>query len=169
MTRHKGISSRLVALVAVVAMALAGCGGAGAGPAKSVQSSTNTRPSSTKAAPAKVKKNWEAFFAGSTPANRKIQLLQNGKEFARVIKGQSSSALAKSVTAKVSRVTVSSSDKSALVRYSIYMGGKTALPKQKGTAVLQSGTWKVGDRSFCGLLALEQAKVPACKSLGKSG
>ncbi len=52
--------------------------------------------------------------------------------------------------------------------YDIYLGGKPALSNQTGTAVSQDGTWKVGDVSFCQLLALENGdKAPAvCSSVG---
>jgi hypothetical protein len=52
----------------------------------------------------------------------------------------------------------------AKVRYTITLGGQPALSNQTGVAVLQGGTWKVGDQSFCALLALEQAKASACAS-----
>jgi hypothetical protein len=112
-------------------------------------------------AAAKVKADWTAFFAGSTPAKRKIALLENGQKFAAIIDGQASSPLSKSVTAKVASVKVISPTK-ATVHYSLDLGGKPALTNQTGVAVLQGGTWKVGTHSFCGLLALEQTKAPAC-------
>jgi hypothetical protein len=114
-------------------------------------------------ATAKIKADWEAFFLGSTSANRKIALVQDGSSFAKVIKSQSTSPLAKSVTANVSKVMVDSKD-TATVRYSLNLGGKPALTNQKGEAVLQGGTWKVGAQSFCSLLALEQVKLPVCSS-----
>jgi hypothetical protein len=110
---------------------------------------------------AKIKADWVTFFAGSTPAKHKIALLQNGPSFAAVINVQASSPLSKSVGAKVSSVTVTSATK-AKVHYSLTLGGVPALSNQTGVAVLQGGTWKVGDQSFCGLLALEQTKTPAC-------
>ena len=45
----------------------------------------------------------------------------------------------------------------------------SALPSQTGTAIYQSGMWKVGDKSFCALLVLELGKsgVPsACMTAG---
>ena len=109
----------------------------------------------------KITTNWDAFFAGSTGANRKIALVQDGSSFAKVIKSQATSPIAKSVTAKVSKVVVDSKS-TATVRYSLNLGGKPALTNQKGEAVLQGGTWKVGAQSFCSLLALEQVKLPIC-------
>ena len=52
--------------------------------------------------------------------------------------------------------------------YDIFIGGKPALSNQTGTAVYQDGTWKVGDGSFCQLLALENGgkAPPACSSAG---
>ena len=110
-----------------------------------------------------VKDNWQKFFNGTTPAASKVKLLQDGSAFADIIKGQAASGMAKSTTAKVFSVKVVSSSK-ATVKYTIYLEGKPALANQKGTSVRQSGTWKVGDASFCSLLALEGTKTPACKS-----
>jgi hypothetical protein len=114
-------------------------------------------------AQAKIIADWDAFFSGSTPPTRKVALVQDGNSFVKVIDSQSGSPLAKSVAAKVSKVTLDSSSKAA-VRYSLTLGGKPALSNVPGEAVLESGTWKVGAQSFCGLLALEQTKVAACSS-----
>lgn len=111
----------------------------------------------------KIEADWVAFFSGSTDANRKIALVQDGPSFAKVIKSQSTSPLAQSASAKVSKVVVDSKD-TATVRYTVNLGGKPALTNQKGEAVLEGGTWKVGAKSFCSLLALEQVKVPVCTS-----
>jgi hypothetical protein len=116
-----------------------------------------------KSTTAKIAADWEAFFSGSTTASRKIALVQDGSSFAKIIESQSTSPIAKSVTAKISRVVVDSKN-TATVRYSLNLGGKPALTNQKGEAVLQGGTWKVGARSFCSLLALEQVKLPVCSS-----
>ncbi len=117
----------------------------------------------SKSTTAKIAADWEAFFSGSTTASRKIALVQDGSSFAKVIESQSSSPIAKSVTAKISKVVVDSKN-TATVHYSLNLGGKPALTNQKGEAVLQSGTWKVGAQSFCSLLALEQVKLPVCSS-----
>jgi hypothetical protein len=94
-------------------------------------------------------------------------LLQSGHRYAAIIAAQASSGLAKSASAKVTAVKVISPAQ-ATVTYDIYLGGKPALRNQTGTAVYQDGTWKVGDASFCQLLALENGgKAPAvCSSSG---
>jgi hypothetical protein len=112
--------------------------------------------------------NWEAFFNAKTPDSKRIALLQDGPEFASVIKSQSGSGLAALATAKVTHVTVSSPTQ-ATVTYEILVSGTPELKNQTGTAVLEDGTWKVGVASFCGLLTLENAGktsgLPAaCKS-----
>jgi len=38
------------------------------------------------------------------------------------------------------------------VKYDITAAGQSVASGQSGTAVLQNGTWKVGDDVFCGLL-----------------
>ena len=137
----------VLALLPVISLSLGACG-----------SSSPPKPS----AQAQITTNWEAFFAGTTPASRKIALVQDGSSFAEVIRGQASSPMAKSVAAKVSKVTVAASKTTATVVYSVTIGGKAALANQEGEAVLQGKTWKVGVQSFCTLLAMEQVKLPVC-------
>jgi hypothetical protein len=98
--------------------------------------------------------NWEAFFSAATPTSRRVELLQNGQTFAAVLSAQAKSPLASSASAKVQKVAMVSATQ-AKVSYDIVVGGSPALTSQTGVAVLQNGTWKVGDASFCGLLTLE--------------
>jgi hypothetical protein len=106
---------------------------------------------------------WQTFFAGTTPAARKIALLQNGRRFAGVIKAQASSSLAQASQAKVTAVTLVSPTK-ADVTYSILEGGQVALPDQKGQAVRVGGVWKVSAASFQALVKLEQGQAGASPS-----
>jgi hypothetical protein len=101
---------------------------------------------------------------------KRISLLQDGQEFASVIKSQASSSLASQASAKVIKVTVVSATRATVI-YSILESGKTVLAKQTGVAVYQDGTWKVGIASFCRLLTLENggktSSLPAaCKVAG---
>jgi hypothetical protein len=114
-------------------------------------------PSATASASATaaVTANWQEFFSGATPAERKMALVQQGQQFAQTIKAQAGSAIAQSTEAKVTSVTITSPT-TATVTYSITMGGQTALPDQKGKAVLEGGVWKVSAKSFADLLKLEQ-------------
>ena len=93
--------------------------------------------------------------------SRKVALLQNGEDYAKVVAAQARSPIVKGVAAEVSNVTLTSATK-ATVTYSLTIGGKPVLADLKGEAVLQNGTWKVGDQSFCALLSLEQVKAPGC-------
>jgi hypothetical protein len=98
---------------------------------------------------------------------KRVSLLQDGSQFARIIQGQSGSGLASTATAKVVSVTNVTATQ-ATVKYNILISGATALPGAVGTAVFQGGQWKVGAVSFCNLLHLEQLKTlpAACKSAG---
>ena len=75
--------------------------------------------------------------------------------------------MASSASATVTKVTVTSPAQ-ATVTYTVLLGTTPALTNQSGVAVYQNGTWKVGDASFCGLLALENGgKAPSvCSSAG---
>jgi hypothetical protein len=140
-------------------------------PSPTAPATTSAPASSTggsAAAVSEITANWEGFFSGSTAAAKKITLLQNGQAFSSVIDGQAGSAMSKSTTAKVLSVTPNSTGTQASVKYTILFGGTPALSNQTGTAINESGTWKVGDATFCQLLALENnGKAPSvCSSAG---
>jgi hypothetical protein len=178
MNSHRHISQLAVAGgLAVLAVTLAACGssspsasGSSTPAAKTSAPATSPAPttSSASGSTAAITTNWEAFFNAKTPDSKRVTLLQDGTEFASVIKSQSGSGLAALATAKVTHVTVNSPTQ-ATVTYEILVSGTPELKNQTGTAVLEDGTWKVGVASFCGLLTLENAGktsgLPAaCKS-----
>jgi hypothetical protein len=156
-------------LVLVLAAAIAACSNSSSSSASHTASGAASTVSASAlgagSATAQIKANWEAFFSGTTPAAQKISLLQNGQEFASIINAQADSVLARSASAMVTAVKMTS-PMQATVTYDIFIGGKPALSNQTGTAVYQDGTWKVGDGSFCQLLALENGgkAPPACSS-----
>jgi hypothetical protein len=100
-----------------------------------------------------------------------VQLLQNGSEFSSAISAFASSPLAAAVTSKVDSVALTSSTE-ATVKYDLSALGTTVAKGASGTAVLEDGTWKVGDGVFCGLLTeavsagvMSKSAVPsACSS-----
>lgn len=164
----------------VVACGSNGGGGSSANSTPPASSAPATSPATSPAssAPASagsaadvkaITTNWTAFFNAKTPTAKRISLLQDGQMVAQAIKAQEG-GLAASASAKVKTVTVTSPTKASVV-YDILLGGQPALSGQKGVAVKQNGTWKVGLASFCGLLQLEaqgsSSGVPsACKSAG---
>jgi hypothetical protein len=175
--------SSVILLACVVGAGVTACGsssGAAAGsasatssaPASSAPASSSSAPAATggSAASQSIAANWTAFFSAKTPVAKRVSLLQDGQQFSSIIKSQAGSGLASEATAKVTSVSVSSSSKAA-VTYSILVAGQAALSGQKGVAVKEDGTWKVGLASFCGLLALENggktSGLPsACNSAG---
>lgn len=167
--------------LSVVACGSNGGGGSSANSTPPASSAPATSPATSPAssAPASsagsaadvkaIKANWTAFFDAKTPTAKRVSLLQDGQQLAQAIKAQEG-GLAASASAKVKSVTVTSATQATVV-YDILLGGQPALSGQKGVAVKQDGTWKVGLASFCGLLKLEatgsSSGVPsACKSAG---
>jgi hypothetical protein len=159
------MSSRRLILLGAATFALVGVASAG-GSISTTLPAIGALPSASSVSPAaekaQITKNWTLFFSGSTPASKKIQLLQNGQRFAAVIRAQVQSPLAQQTKANVIKVTLSSST-TARVIYTITLAGQPALKNQAGTAVRVGGIWKVGDKSFCALLSLEGTKPPACR------
>jgi hypothetical protein len=143
---------RRLALVVVVGLALAGCGG----------SSHKSTTESTAAAQAQIKSAYQKFFSGRTPISDRVAVLQNGPKFKGLVTSFANNPLAKNVSVTVSSVTLQGAN-TAKVVYTVKLGS-AGLPKQTGTAVLQNGTWKVGDASLCKLVALQGSTPSVCKS-----
>ena len=158
MTRTWTVRAAVAAGALLLVVVAAACG-------KAVNANATTAPSPTASASATaaVTADWQEFFSGATPAARKMALLQQGQQFATTIKAQAGSAIARSTQAKVTSVTITSPT-TATVTYSITLGGQTALPDQKGQAVLEGGVWKVSAKSFQDLLKLEQGQTGAMPS-----
>jgi glucose/arabinose dehydrogenase len=135
-------------------------------PSSAAASSPGT--GSTAEAAAQIKANWEKFFNSSTPLAERVKLLQNGAALESAIKAFSSLPLASGIGAMVTNVTVDSATKATVTYNLTSPGGSALLSGQKGTAVYQDGTWKVGTGSLCGLLRLiPGGSVPAaCNSAG---
>jgi len=138
---------------------------AAASPVASSTPAGNSSGTGSAATIATIKKNWETFFNGKTPAGTKENLVQDGQKFASVINSMAGSSLAQTASASVKSVTVTSPTQ-ATVKYSILVSGTPVLEGQTGTAVYENGTWKVGLGSFCALLTLQNnGKAPAgCSS-----
>ena len=102
------------------------------------------------------------------PPAERAALLQNGTKFEAAIKAFASLPLASGIGAKVTNVTVNSATKAAVTYNLTSSDGSALLSNQKGVAVYQDGTWKVGDESLCGLFRLiPGGTVPAaCNSAG---
>jgi hypothetical protein len=138
--------------------------------ASAVASSTPV-PSGSSSAVAEITANWTTFFNSSTSNTKRVQLLENGSQFSSAISAFAASPLAAAVTSKVDSVSLSSATK-AKVKYNLSAMGATVASGASGTAVLQDGTWKVGDDVFCGLLTEAKSAgitipVPsACSSAG---
>ena len=171
MSTHRSL---LILLACALVTGVAACGSSGG----SATGSSSSPPASAPAASAtagsgsgdarQIAANWTTFFSAKTPVSKRVSLLQDGQQFASIIKSQAGGGLAASATAKVTKVVVTSPTQ-ATVTYNILVAGQTALSGKTGTAVKQDGTWKVGVSSFCGLLALENggktAGLPAaCQS-----
>jgi len=130
--------------------------------ASSPAASASPSPTFTGAAAA-IEKNWVTFFDGTTPAATKATLVQDGQKFLPLLEAQAKSPQGATSSVSVQSVTLTSATQ-ATVMYTILISGTPMLANQKGTAVLESGTWKVGLASFCALAALQSGgkAVPGC-------
>jgi len=160
------------ALVALAATAAA-CGSSSPSGSSSTPPTTATSASSAPAtspaatstgsapagATAAITTNWETFFNIKTSSAKRVTLLQDGSQFASIIKAQQDSPLAAGLTAKVKSISDVTSSQ-ATVKYDLVVGGSKV--PMTGDAVYEDGTWKVGAATFCGLLTLEGLKkMPA--------
>jgi hypothetical protein len=132
-------------------------------PATSAPATSPPAAAGQTAAQKTIAANWTAFFNPKEPVAKRIALLEDGQTFAAAVKAQAGSAQTAASSAKVESVTVTSATQ-AKVTYDILLNGTPVLKNQSGAAVLQGGTWRVADASFCGLLALQGTKPAACTS-----
>lgn len=160
-----------LALLCALGVGLTACGGSGT---SSSQPTTPPTPPTSTSSPAtsganteQITKNWELFFNAKTATAKRLSLLQNGAHFAAVIRAQTGQGLAALATAKVLSVKQVSNTQ-AQVKYDILISGIPQLKNQIGYAVLENGTWKVGDSAFCSLLTMENNGKPPSVCSGVS-
>jgi hypothetical protein len=148
----------VIACLTAALLSTAACGGSDGGSANSAAGQSSTGMPTVKQA---VTETFQRFFAGSTDADHKIALLENGQAFATIIRAQAGSPTAKSATATVGSVVSSAADH-ADVTFTVMFNGKPALIAQPGSAVRVDGGWKVSAATFCTLLTLEGNPPPLC-------
>jgi hypothetical protein len=141
---------------AVVALAatVAACGSSS--PSSSGTSkppATSSAASASGSAVSQITANWEAFFSPSSSISKRISLLQDGPQVQSAVQSLLGSSFASAASAKVTKVTLNSPTQATVI-YTILLSGSPTLKNQKGTAVLENGTWKVGVQSFCSLASL---------------
>jgi len=119
-------------------------------------------PPTTVGPAAQITANWQEFFQPGTPIEQRIALLQNGESLRAAIEQNESNPLQQQVSAKVTNVTLDSPTQ-ATVTYDVSLNGQVALPAAQGMAVLENGTWKVSQGSFCSLISLAATgPIPGC-------
>lgn len=123
-----------------------------------VAPTTTIAPSTTAAfdqtaATAQITANWVKFFTPGTSVDDRVALLQNGAALRSAIEQFATNPLQQQVSAKVTQVAFSSPTE-ATVTYDVSLNGTVALPNAQGSAVLERGSWKVSQASFCSLLSL---------------
>jgi len=103
---------------------------------------------------------WQTFFNGAVPIPRRLDLLQDGRQFASFVGSQAKTSLGSLVLAasgKVSAVRLQPPDH-ASVTYSILLGCKTVAKNLSGTAVYTAGRWQVAVTTFCALVHVAYGK-----------
>jgi hypothetical protein len=129
-------------------------------PATTAPTTSTTISAAT--AKAEITANWEKFFQRGTTVDQRVALLQNGAALRQAVAQNAANPLQQQASAKVTNVTLTSPT-TAAVTYDVYLNGKVALPNAQGMAVLEGGTWKVTQASFCSLISLSSpGPVPGC-------
>jgi len=159
----------MLAACATLCLTLAACssgasrgssGHTGSGTAHSSAPASPAQPATGPAAAAAVKAMWQTFFNGAVPIPRRLDLLQDGQQFASFVHSQAKTSLGSLVLAasgKVSAVRLQPPDH-ASVTYSILLGGKTVAKNLSGTAVYITGRWQVAVTTFCALVHVAYGK-----------
>lgn len=179
-SRAPGKRAAVVVGIAAVVLLGAGCGSSNNSSSSETTSATSAAAATTAAAPSgapaagadaatskAVTDAYVAFFDGSTDAQKKMSLLENGQAFADTINAQADSPMAKGTTAAVSSVDVVAPGRATVV-YTVSINGQPALKDQTGWATEVDGQWKVSQVTFCNLLTLEGNPPAVCQGAAAS-
>jgi hypothetical protein len=140
--------------VVALAVTLTACGSSSpSSSASKPPAASASKPGSSSSAVSQITANWEAFFSPSSSVSKRISLLQDGSQVQAAVQSLLGSSFASAASAKVTKVTLNSATQATVI-YTILLSGTPELKNQKGTAVYENGTWKVGVSSFCNLAAL---------------
>jgi hypothetical protein len=161
----------VIAGVLAVVAATAGCSSSGGEPpaARPAPSTTAAAPAPTPAAVSAsngatvtaIKATYIKFFNPATSLKVSMTLLQDGPAFRKTLKEQAKTDFAKSTTATVSTVTMNTPSRATVV-YTLLVSGSPVLVNTIGTAVQESGNWKVSGSTFCGLLTAQGPAPKVC-------
>jgi len=155
--------------LALLAVTAAACGGSSSGgtPAASSppssaatsSSASSNQPADSAAAKAEITTNWEKFLSSDTSQTEAKTLLQQGDSLGPALKkaAQEDKATGGTRSAKVTKITFTSPTQ-ANVNYLLKAAGRTL--NAAGIAVLEDGTWKVSDITFCTLVVLGNGSRP---------
>ncbi len=168
----RGIALRrhtvMVAGALAVVAGIAGCSSADSESPRSSPSTTAATPitpdpasTANGATVTAIKTAYIRFFNPATSLNESVRLLEDGPAFKGTLERQAKTSFAKTTTATVSTVTMDSPDKATVV-YSLLLSGAPVLVNTTGSAVHESGTWKVASATFCGLLTTQGPAPPVC-------
>ena len=167
-------AARIAGAAGLSLLLVTACGGSSGGSSKAADTTPSPSASSSSAAanqpadPAKataeITANWEEFFAPTTPEATAQSLLQNADKLQQALAiAAKAKASGNKTRAKVKGVTFTSPTE-ATVTYDLLVNGAVALAGSTGKAVLEGGTWKVSQVTFCTLVALSAngQPVPGC-------
>jgi hypothetical protein len=112
-----------------------------------------------------ITENWLAFFDGSIPASSKVSLLENGEQHQGELAALAASPIGSQLSAQVASVNVTSGT-TAVVTYSVLVGGNALAQNQTGNAVLNGGTWQVSEQTLALIFTI--VPIPSAPS-GSSG
>jgi hypothetical protein len=158
----------MIAGALAVVATIAGCSSAKSEPPRSSPSTAAATPiartttSTTNGATVTaIKTAYIKFFNPATSLDESVTLLQDGPAFRGTLKKQAKTSFAKTTTATVSTVTLDSPNKATVV-YTLLLAGTPVLVDTTGSAVHESGKWKVAGATFCGLLTAQGPPPPVC-------
>ncbi|HEV7194241.1 MAG TPA: hypothetical protein VGN35_13660 [Jatrophihabitantaceae bacterium] len=159
----RAVVGTLIAAVAAISL-VAGCSSSKSTSSGSSHSSGSTSAGPATGSPADTAAITDAYtklFAISTPMDTSVGLIQDGEAFRPTLVAQSKTSFAKTASATVAKVTVTSSNRATVI-FTILLNKSPVLPNQTGYAVRENGTWKVAGITFCGLLAAQGTPPPVC-------
>ncbi len=111
-----------------------------------------------------IKNNVKTFFAVNTSMATRVNLLQNGSQFAKPMEAEFSQLDNQKPSVIVNSINFTNQS-NATINYTVELNGQPVLKNQNGTVLYINKTWKVSDSTLCQLLSMDGYTPSVCTSV----
>jgi len=151
----------VVVIIAVILIVVLVPGKSNNGTAKNSNTFTNQQKNT---AANEIKNNVQTFFAANTPMATRVNLLENGSQFAKPMEDEFNQLDNEKPSVIINSINFANKT-NATVNYTVELNGQPVLKNQNGTVLYINKTWKVSDSTLCQLLSMDGSTPSVCTTV----